>query len=207
MKSFTYLGPTIVQNGTSEKEIRIRIGRETGALVKLDNIWKTKDVTMKNKLMLLRSIVLANLLYACGSWTISRADEQRIRAMQMKSYRRLLGVTWKDRKTNEWKMDKIKEICGYEPEDVMDVVKRRKLKYFGHLVLGGGTGRAVMEGGMEGSRGRGGPRRNWMGNITELLLLLTLRGNTLRSMTVDREGWRKAITNWVHPRPPRLWSL
>ena len=45
-------------------------------------------------------------------------------------------------------MDKIKEICGYEPEDVMDVVKRRKLQYFGHLVRGGGTGRAVMEGGI-----------------------------------------------------------
>ena len=200
VKSFTYLGSTIVQNGTSEKEIRIRIGRATSALAKLDNIWKSKDVTMKNKLMLLRSIVLANLLYACESWTISRADEQRIRAMQMKSYRRLLGVTWK---TNEWIMDKIKEICGYEPEDVMDVVKRRKLQYFGHLVRGGGTGRAVMEGGMEGSRGRGRPRKNWMGNITEWM---GERGNTLRSMTVDREGWRKAITNWVHPRPPRLRS-
>ena len=121
----------------------------------------------------------------------------------MKSYRRLLGVTWKDRKTNEWIMDKIKEICGYEPEDVMDVVKRRKLQYLGHLVRGRGTGRAVMEGGMEGSRGRGRPRRYWMGNITEWT---GERGNTLRSMTVDREGWRKAITNWVHPRPPRLRS-
>eukprot|EP00795_Rhopilema_esculentum_P011704 gene11704-47_t len=82
----------------------------------------------------------------------------------------------------------------------MDVVKRRKLQYFGHLVRGGGTGRAVMEGGMEGSRGGGRPRRSWMGNITEWT---GERGNTLRSMTVDREGWRKAITNWVHPRPPQ----
>ena len=122
--------------------------------------------------------------------------------MQMKSYRWLLGVSWKERKMNEWVMDKIKEICGYEPEDVMDVVKRRKLQYFGHMVHGGGTDRAVMEGGMEGSRGKGRPRGNWMGNITEWT---GERGNILTRMAENWEGWRRAVMNWVHARPPRLW--
>ncbi len=79
---------------------------------------KSKDVTMKNKVMLLRSFVMANLLL----------DEQRITALQMKSYRKLLGVSWKQKKTNEWVRDKIKKCCGRELEEVVDVVKRGKFR-------------------------------------------------------------------------------
>ena len=59
------------------------------------------------------------------------------------------------------------EICGYGPERVVEMVKKRKSQYFGHYLRGGGTAREVMEGGMEGRRRRGRPQGNWMGNLKE----------------------------------------
>ena len=63
--------------------------------------------------------------------------------------------------------NRIREICGYEPEGVVEMVKKRKFKYFEHHVRGGGTAKAVIEGGMEGTRERGRPQRNWMGNFKD----------------------------------------
>jgi len=203
VKSFTYLGSTLTDNGRSEKEIRIRIGRATSSLASLDNIWRARNVSMKNKILLMRSIIMSTLLYACESWTVSKQDEKRLRAFEMKTYRRLLRITWKDKRTNEWVKDRICEVCGYEPESIVDVMKRRKFRYFGHLVRGGGTARAVMEGEMQGSRGRGRPQRKWMDDLKDW----SGEGSiTLNRMTMDRERWRQAVYSWVHPRPPRLRS-
>ena len=113
-----------MEDGKSEKEICVRIGRATSALAKLDNMWRSKNVELKNKLQLMRSIVLATLLYACERWTTSKHDEQRLRAPEMKSYRRLLGISWKEKKTNELVKTKTREICEYELEGVVEMVKR-----------------------------------------------------------------------------------
>ena len=53
---------------------------------------KLENITLKNKLLLMRSIVMANLLYACESWTVSKKDEQRLQTFEMKTYRRMLGI-------------------------------------------------------------------------------------------------------------------
>ena len=192
-----------MEDGKSEKEIRIRIGRATSALTKLDNIWRSKNVEMKNKLQLMRSIVLATLLYACESWTVSKHDEQRLRAFEMKSYRRLLGISWKEKKTNEFIKTKIREICGYELEGVVEMVKKRKFKYFGHCVCGEGTARAVMEGGMEGRCGRERLQGNWIENLREWS---GKRGVELSRMAMNWGGWMKAVFDWVHPWLSRLRS-
>ena len=76
--------------GKSGKEIRIRVGKDASALAKLDRIWRSRNVEMKNKLRLMRSIVLA--LYAFERWSVSKHDEQRSRAFEMKGYRRLLST-------------------------------------------------------------------------------------------------------------------
>ncbi|KAG1657447.1 hypothetical protein GQR58_023353 [Nymphon striatum] len=67
----------------------------------------------------------------------------------------MLGISWKEKKTNEWIRNEVKRICGSELESVMDTMKRRKSKYFGHMVRGGGMARAILEGGVEGSIGHG----------------------------------------------------
>ena len=187
VKHFTYLGSTIIDNGKFEKEIRVRNGRATNALAKLANIWRSKNKTLKNKLLLMRSNIMANLLYTNESWTVSKVDEKGLQAFEMKMCRRLLRIAWKEKKKNEWVKKKIVEVCGFEPKGVLEIVKTRKLKYFGHLVRRGGTARAVVEGGMEGRRVIGRPQGNWMGNLREWSRE-TVCG--LARMAEDRESWR-----------------
>ena len=90
---------------------------------------------------------------------------RKLKAFEMKCYRRMLKITWKERKTNEYVWNKVTEILGERPEPVMDVIMRRKLKYFGHQVRRNGMARALIEGNFEGDRGRGIPRRQWKDDL------------------------------------------
>lgn len=198
VQSFTYLGSTIDESGDSEKEIRIRIGRATSALVKLEKTWKAKNITLKNKILLMKSLVESTLLYACESWTIIKKMEKKIGAFEMKCYRRLLGISWKEKKTNDFVRRELNRICGFNPEPLVEIAKRRKLKYFGHVVRGGGMAKEVMEGKIEGSRGRGRPKRNWISDVVEWS---GCSAEELSRKTRDRAEWRSEVRNWVHPRP------
>lgn len=200
VKSFTYLGARIDENGKSEIVVRVRIGRATSALAKMDNIWRAREIKLKTKLVLMRAVVVATLLYACESWTVSKGDEKRLRAFEMKTYRRLLGISWKDKKTNEWVMARVTEVYGQELEGFAEMVKKRKLKFYGHEVRRGGLLRAVIEGRTEGRRGRGRPQGNWQENLKDW------SGKSLgelKELAKDRERWKDVVFKWVHPRPIR----
>eukprot|EP00794_Sanderia_malayensis_P000877 gene877-173_t len=111
VEKFTCLGAIITNDGKSEKEVRARIGKATSALAKLETIWKAKNIKMCTKVMLMKAIVEATLLYASESWTVTKGDERRVNAIEMKMYRRLLGVTWKEKKTNQWVRQEIARQC------------------------------------------------------------------------------------------------
>ncbi|KAG1714260.1 Protein ABHD11 [Nymphon striatum] len=148
------------------------------------------------KILLMRAIVESTLLYACESWTVSKNMEQKLRAFEMKTYRRMLGISWKEKKTNEWVRNEVKRICGSELESVMDTMKRRKFKYFGHMVRGGGMARAILEGGVEGSRGRGRPMGNWLRNLKEWS---GQAASVLIRRAEDRVLWRNSVRAWSKP--------
>ena len=85
---------------------------------------------MKNKLRLMRSVVFATLLYAFESWSVSKHADQRSRAFEMKGYGRLLGIAWKEKKINEFLKTKVREVCGYEPEGVVEMTERNSSTLF-----------------------------------------------------------------------------
>ena len=93
VSSFTYLGANIGNDGRSEKEIRIRITKATSALARLEKTWKARNIHIRNELRLMKDIVVATLLYTCESWTLTKGDDKRLAAVEMKAYRRLLGVS------------------------------------------------------------------------------------------------------------------
>ena len=133
VSNFTYLRANIGNDGRSEKEVRIRIAKATSALARLEKIWKARNIHIRNKLRLMRAIVAATLLYTCESWTLTKGDERRLAAFEMKAYRRLLGVSWKDRKTNEWVMGKVTRQC-VKVQPFNEVIRERKFRYSGHVV-------------------------------------------------------------------------
>ena len=75
--------------------LRVRIGGAKSTLGKQDVIWRAKSIKIKSKLLLLRSVVAATLLYAYESWRMSKKDERRLRALEMKTYRRLVRIIWR----------------------------------------------------------------------------------------------------------------
>ena len=100
VNQFKYLGSIITDEG-SRAEVRSRIAQAQSALAKLKIIWKDKNISLKNKIRLLQSLVTSIFLYASESWTLNAQLEARINSFEMRCYRQLLGITYHQRITND----------------------------------------------------------------------------------------------------------
>ena len=201
MTSFTYLGVNIDRHSKSEKEVRIRVAKASNALGKLESQWKSRNISMPNKLRQMRAIVAATLLNACESWTLTTEDEERPVAFEIKAYRRLLGISWRDRITNEWVRNETTRHCS-EVSSFTEIVKEQKFRCFGHVVRGGRLARQIMEGGVEGRRGRGRAMTSWIGNLKECSR--NSAAELTRTTGNDRTEWRNWVRKWVNQQPLRL---
>ena len=152
--AFKYLGDTLIKDGRSTVEIKIRLAIATASMAKLNKIWSSKDVSFSTKIKLYKTLVLSTLLYGCESWTLTADSTKRIQAFENKCYRRMLGISWKDRKTNEFVQRGIKVRAGQQ-ENLIMIVKRRKLAWFGHISRHNSLAKTVLQGTLEGGRKRG----------------------------------------------------
>ncbi|KAG1687722.1 Ubiquitin-like domain-containing CTD phosphatase 1 [Nymphon striatum] len=165
VKTFQYLGSTINEEVTSDYEIKKRLAIATSQLAKLNKLWNTGGISTTCKMTLIRSLVISIALYGCETWTYNKKMEKRISAFEMRCYRRLLGITWKEKVTNIVIIEKTKSLIGdYEP--LLEMTKRRKLQWFGHVTRQPGSmAHTVMHGMVEGTRNRGRPRNTWLSDI------------------------------------------
>ena len=129
--SFKYLGSIITDEG-SKHEILSRIAQTTAALTRLKPVWIDKSISLSFKIRLMRSLVTSIFLYACESWTHTAELQRRIQAMEMRCYRKILNILYKDHVTNEEVCAKIQQAIGPH-EDLLTIVKRRKLQWYGHV--------------------------------------------------------------------------
>ena len=97
---FKYLGAIITDEG-SKSELISRIAQTTAALAKLKTIWANKNITLQSKVRLMRSLAISIFLYACETWTLTADLQRRISAMEMRCYRKLMNISYKDHVTNE----------------------------------------------------------------------------------------------------------
>ena len=149
----------------------------------LDKIWKDKNVTVKTKVLLVKTMVFPKVLYGAESWTVKKRMTKKLDSFELWCWRRVLKVSWKDRKTNEWIVENVKSEMTLESRGV-----KSQLTYFGHTIRANGIEKEIMLGLTKGRRQRGRPRLRWMGNITFLhganLVQLVLRAQ-------DRDSWRR----------------
>ena len=129
--SFKYLGAVVSDDG-SKPEVLSRIAQATAALTKLKPIWRDNNISLGSKVKLMRSLVISIFLYACESWTLTAELEKRTQAFEMRCYRRLLNISYKDHVTNEEVRRKIQAAIG-EYDELLTLVKKRKLRWFGHV--------------------------------------------------------------------------
>ena len=100
LENFNYLG-AIISNEGSKPEILSRIVQTAEALSRLKIIWRDKNISLASMVKLMRMLILSTFLYACESWTLTEEIERRIQAIEMRCYRRLLNISYKDHVTNE----------------------------------------------------------------------------------------------------------
>ena len=131
MTDFLFLYSKITADGDCSHEIRRRLllGRKT--MTNLDSVLKSKDITLPTKVYIIKSMVYPVVLYRYESWTIKKAEHQRIDAFQLCCWRRLLTVPWTARRSNQSILKEMNP--GYSLERLMLMLKLKN-QYFHHLM-------------------------------------------------------------------------
>ena len=111
------------------------------------------------------SLVISMFLYACELWTLTAELEKRKQALEMRCYRWLLNMSYKDHVTNEEVCRKIKAAIGYD--ELLTLVKKRKRGWFGHVSRSSGLAKTILQGTVKGKRKRDKQKKRWEDNIKE----------------------------------------
>ena len=198
-------------NWSEWTELRQHIKKKKWSELNWDNILKSRDITLPTKVCLVKAIVFSVVMYRCESWTIKKAERQRIDAFELWCWKRLLRVPWTARRSNQSILKEISPKCSLKGP-----MLKLKLQYFGHLMQRTDSlEKAMMLGKIEDRRRRGRQRMRWLHGITDSMdmSLSILQGlwwtgwpGVLQSMGSQKVGhdWATELTDWLPEKTLQL---
>ena len=133
-------------------------------MTNLDSILKSRDITLPTKVHLVKAMVFPVVMHGCESWTIKKAECQRIDAFELQCWRRLFRVPWTERQSIQSILKEINPGCSLE-----GLTLKLKLQYYGHLIQRADSfEKTLMLGKTEGRKRRARQRMTWLDGITDL---------------------------------------
>ena len=180
INSFKYLGAIVNSEGNTIEEIRKRIGMGKEAYTKMRGLLNAKKIPISLRIRFAKCYVWSIVLYGCESWVIRKKEEKYLESFEMWLWRRMEGIKWTEKVRNEEVMRRVGE-----QRTLLETIRKRKRNWLGHILRRDCLQRRVMEGKIEGKRGRG---RIKLGMISDMK-----RGRTYQEMkedAQDRDKWR-----------------
>ena len=183
---FKYIGATFTKDGSNDSEIKLRLSQATSAMVMLTTILNSKDIRFKLKYNRYRSLVLSILYYGCESWTISALSIKKQQGFENKSHRKLLRITYKEMKTNEYNKDVMISLLVHMNQYYSPAAEEN---YNGTVIqLDMTTSVKKLQGMVEGNRKCGRPTMKWIDDIKEWGKMIQ---SDLMVKPHDRNEWRR----------------